>query len=212
MFVSVKSIENSWLGSVKGALLGKLKSSSAQDILSQISQEVADLLNVKVETAEQSKLNILLCGAGYLTSEQVFSELMFMFPSTEEDSLYNAATLIQGYSSTKLDFSSEPREPVILILDPEIQCLPWESLPCMRGSRQPVSRIPSLEFLSCLWRVHQTSKSSVVHSGLDADSVFYMINPDKSVPKTQVSHDLDIFFFLESGEVNLLNFRRSWSV
>lgn len=179
-------METAWVGSTKGTLLGKLKNTSALNILSEISQEVLDLLNIKVGFAEQSKLNILLSGSGFLTSEQVFTELMLMFPRTDEDSLYNAATLIHGYSETKLNLSSEPREPVILILDPEIQSLPWESLPCMRDSKQPVSRIASLQFLSCLWQVHKSSRSSVVRTGLDADSVFYMINPDKSLPKTQV--------------------------
>ena len=46
------------------------------------------------------------------------------------------------------------RNPVILILDPEVQGLPWESLPLMRRCKQPVSRVPSLPLLYSLWSAH----------------------------------------------------------
>merc|ERR1719209_627619 len=46
---------------------------------------------------------------------------------------------------SKLKESS--RHPVIFILDPRIQSLPWESLPCLTSCKQPASRVPSLSFL-----------------------------------------------------------------
>ncbi len=43
---------------------------------------------------------------------------------------------------------SSARQPTILILDKEIQALPWEGLACYQGKRpQPFTRVPSLSFL-----------------------------------------------------------------
>ena len=77
------------------------------------------------------------------------------------------------------------RNPVILILDPEVQGLPWESLPLMRRCKQPVSRVPSLPLLHSLWSAHTGTGASVVNSGVAQDSVFYVLNPDNNLPDTE---------------------------
>jgi separase len=78
-----------------------------------------------------------------------------------------------------------PRHPVVLVLDPEVQGLPWESLPSLRACRQAASRVPSLAFLHSLWRSHATSRASVINTGVSTDSVFYVVNPDGNLPDTQ---------------------------
>lgn len=77
------------------------------------------------------------------------------------------------------------RNPVILILDPEVQGLPWESLPLMRRCKQPVSRVPSLPLLHSLWSAHTGTEACVVSSGVAQDSVFYVLNPDNNLPDTE---------------------------
>eukprot|EP00088_Acartia_fossae_P018578 TRINITY_DN20736_c0_g1_i1.p1 TRINITY_DN20736_c0_g1~~TRINITY_DN20736_c0_g1_i1.p1 ORF type:complete len:248 (+),score=29.61 TRINITY_DN20736_c0_g1_i1:169-912(+) len=86
---------------------------------------------------------------------------------------------------SKLKFETMRRSPVVLILDPELQPLPWESLPMFITCKQQMSRMPSLQYLVTLYNQHSNSSSSVLKSGVAKDSVFYVINPDKSLPKTQ---------------------------
>ena len=38
----------------------------------------------------------------------------------------------------------------------------------------------------CLWETHQATESSVIQSGVSTNNVFYLVNPDQTLPKTQV--------------------------
>lgn len=55
----------------------------------------------------------------------------------------------------------------------------------MKSCCQAVSRVPSLPFLHSLWAAHSSDTDSVVTAGVAQDSVFYLVNPDKSLPETQ---------------------------
>lgn len=180
----VGSMETSWIGSARCLLLGKLPQTKSE-VINQVGEEVVQILNVNVDADLKNQMNILLSSASLLTDREIFAELSQLFPGVDEDQIYSASTLIAGYEKTLLNFVGEEREPVILVLDPEIQQLPWESIPSLTTTRQRVSRIPSLQFLSALWQIHQDSNSTVLKSGVVKDYVFYVINPDNSLPKTQ---------------------------
>lgn len=182
----VQSMEDSWIGSAKGLLLGKLQSEESLNKINRCSQEVLDIIGIKSNEETTVVLETLLSSVEFLTAKQIFSELKIHFPMADEGMIYKAALLLHKYATNELRFLKEPREPVILILDPEIQSLPWESLPCMISSTQSVSRIPSLQYLSCLWQAHRSSKASVVPTGVSTDAVFYLVNPDNNLPKTQL--------------------------
>ena len=81
----------------------------------------------------------------------------------------------------------ESRHPVILILDREVQSLPWEAMKCFQTATnpQPMSRVPSLPFLFALTAAHQTNSTSVAKTGIREDKIFYVLNPDKNLSKTQ---------------------------
>jgi len=181
----VKSAETSWLGSVKSMLLGKLPRSTNK-IIDEVYSEVTDLLGHKCQNEnDEARIKLMLSAAKYLDKEQVFTELFTLHPDVDENDVSSAANLILQYSESKLDFESLVRYPVILILDSDLQPFPWESLPCMTRSKQAASRVPSLQYLSTMWKFHEESTLSIVNSGVSQESVFYMINPDKSLPKTQ---------------------------
>lgn len=166
-------------------LLGKLdhKSNLCVD---KVAKEIAELTSQPTQTpAVHAQLKLLLSSACYLSKQQIFSEFIRLFPTVEKDLAFSATNLIDRYCDTTLDFRSVCREPVILVLDPHIQSFPWESLPCLTSSKQPMSRVPSVQYLATMKNVHDKSRSSVVGCGVSQDSVFYMINPDKSLPKTQ---------------------------
>ncbi|KAJ3104491.1 hypothetical protein HK100_004049 [Physocladia obscura] len=68
----------------------------------------------------------------------------------------------------------EDRPHLILVLDKKLQCLPWESLPCLRGVS--ISRIPSLSFLhDKLSARREISKRNAT----------YVLNPSKDLINTE---------------------------
>ncbi|RIA83404.1 peptidase family C50-domain-containing protein [Glomus cerebriforme] len=77
---------------------------------------------------------------------------------------------------------------VILILDKNVQMLPWESLPCLRF--QAVSRLPSLSFLRdrIMLTEHvnkkgkKTGRSDYV---INQHKIFYVLNPSQNLKHTQ---------------------------
>lgn len=75
-------------------------------------------------------------------------------------------------------------EHLFLALDKNVQGIPWESIPVLRG--QPVSRIPSLPFL--LDHLELARFSSPEKAGLlsvNARKVFYVLNPSGDLSRTQ---------------------------
>ena len=48
-----------------------------------------------------------------------------------------------------------------------------------------MSRVPSLPFLFALTAAHQTNSTSVAKTGIREDKIFYVLNPDKNLSKTQ---------------------------
>ena len=77
---------------------------------------------------------------------------------------------------------------VILILDKNVQMLPWESLPCLRS--QAVSRLPSLSFLRdrIMLTDHlnrQGNKTGWSDYVVDQHKAFYVLNPSQNLKHTQ---------------------------
>ncbi|KAJ3405453.1 hypothetical protein CcCBS67573_g03431 [Chytriomyces confervae] len=73
------------------------------------------------------------------------------------------------------DMQAPDRPHLILILDKKLQSLPWESLPCLRGTS--VSRLPSLCFLR--------DRLKMARSVVRKPNGFYVLNPGKDLVKTE---------------------------
>jgi len=72
---------------------------------------------------------------------------------------------------------------MILVVDKELQCFPWESLPCLRG--RPVSRMPSL---SSIWERLETMNSERQDQEgylITKTNGAYILNPDSDLKSTQ---------------------------
>ena len=175
----VKSIEDSWLGSEKASLLGTLVSSEDGE---KVKSVVRDCVTSDLEEAQRGYLLHLLSAVPFLSDKQLVQGLRKNLPHLEEEEvkriLKTARVSLAGLSESR-------RHPVVLILDSEVQVLPWESLPSLRTCRQAVSRVPSLPFLYSLWSAHSHNDGSVVASGLAQDNVYYVLNPDKSLKNTE---------------------------
>ncbi|XP_050439007.1 uncharacterized protein LOC126844674 isoform X2 [Adelges cooleyi] len=73
------------------------------------------------------------------------------------------------------------RHPVMLILDEHLECLPWETIPCLK--RHPVSRISSVHIAHRLFIKH---KKSIRNGLMEISSKgYYMFNTDKTLPNAE---------------------------
>ena len=91
-------------------------------------------------------------------------------------------------SSTKLSTPSD--EHLFLVLDKNVQGLPWESMPILRG--RSVSRIPGVDFLhdriafaklkrEACGQTHRSEDGAAV----DASSGYYILNPSGDLGRTE---------------------------
>ena len=175
--VLVQSIEDSWLGFEKATLLGSL---TAESDRGKVESVIKSSIHTSLDPAEQEFLTTLISASPFLSGDQLMKGMSNRLENIPEDEMIS----LTKSAKTKLEYLKKAkRNPVILILDPEVQGLPWESLPLMRECRQPASRVPSLPFLYSLWSAH--TGTSVLSSGVAQDSVFYVLNPDNNLPETE---------------------------
>eukprot|EP00062_Callorhinchus_milii_P025013 gi/632985547/ref/XP_007909742.1/ PREDICTED: separin-like [Callorhinchus milii] len=78
---------------------------------------------------------------------------------------------------------SDPNSQLVLILDKNLQRLPWESVPVLRT--RAVTRVPSLPFLLSYVVTKQHGVSSLITEGVDPTRVFYVLNPQGNLPNTE---------------------------
>lgn len=98
----------------------------------------------------------------------------------------------QGAKGRKVAAQAKLEEHIFLVLDKNVQALPWENLPILRG--RSVSRLPNVQFL--LDRVelarmqrqkhtHDQSSSPIKGAVIDPRKGYYILNPSGDLYKTQ---------------------------
>ena len=75
---------------------------------------------------------------------------------------------------------SQPRNPLILILDSKLNNFPFENLPLLRNTLQPISRMPTMEHL-----IFACNRFSSASKSINTDNAFFVLNPTKDLEKTQ---------------------------
>ena len=88
------------------------------------------------------------------------------------DDLKDAISLFHKESRMKSQKGAHKH--MLIIPDKNLQHLPWESIPVLRGCS--VSRMPSLEMLTQYLNLEQT---------FDRESVFYLLNPSGDLTRTE---------------------------
>eukprot|EP01105_Mastigella_eilhardi_P003936 TRINITY_DN1517_c1_g2_i2.p1 TRINITY_DN1517_c1_g2~~TRINITY_DN1517_c1_g2_i2.p1 ORF type:complete len:381 (+),score=101.23 TRINITY_DN1517_c1_g2_i2:664-1806(+) len=88
------------------------------------------------------------------------------------------------------------RQPLILILDKQLQALPWESTAIL--AEHPVSRMPSLPFVTrlaqrlaaqCGDQARQQPQKDIVRDGVDTRRAFYVLDPANNLQKTRAKFE-----------------------
>lgn len=208
MLALLKSAEERWLGPALAFLLGTFADRDAEAAVDSLVDEVVKLLlpqssgAATISPASRAELYVILSAAPVLRQRELVSEVLRIVcaslrPEETKDLVMIEKKLARLISSRPEMLVGRRRNPVILILDPALQAFPWENLPALNEARQTVSRVPSLQFLRCLWEAHQATESSVVQSGVSSQNVFYVVNPDQTLPKTQERLDKALKGFTE---------------
>nr|XP_031538710.1 separin [Vicugna pacos] len=124
-------------------------------------------------------LKVLLSSASTLTPQDIQAlayGLCPAWPERAQELLSEAVGRLQG----QMGPSSKH---LVLVLDKDLQKLPWESMPSLRAL--PVTRLPSFRFLLSYSIIKQSGASSVLSQGVDPRSTFYVLNPHNNLSNTE---------------------------
>ncbi|XP_049936932.1 separase isoform X2 [Nymphaea colorata] len=210
----LRNIEESWFGPWKCLLLGDLVCCSSLDKV--LKKLMANLRSCNFEVNE-SLLRVVLSSASSVADpEACVSQLLsyggwlgfgdccsrtkgrVLFPSSgsdEEESLDASSQLILNALSELEEQPEAPREPFILVLDIDVQMLPWESLPVLHN--QEVYRMPSVgSVLSTLnrWSSNEVWARRGIDDGgnfpcINLFDAFYLLNPGGDLSGTQAEFE-----------------------
>ncbi|KAL3620880.1 hypothetical protein CASFOL_035792 [Castilleja foliolosa] len=94
--------------------------------------------------------------------------------------------------SDNFDQAEYNKKPIILVLDFDVQMLPWESLPILRN--QEVYRMPSISSIfatidRCCQNEEQSETSISAFPLIDPLDSYYLLNPDGDLGRTQVEFE-----------------------
>lgn len=105
--------------------------------------------------------------------------------STQSNSFSQPAA--NALSSLRKDYSQE-KAPTgiyghcVLILDEQLQCMPWESMPCLRRMR--CSRVPGLTLLLTLIQAH-SGESQTHYVDVPIAGGWFIVDPENNLPTTR---------------------------
>ncbi|KAM8801446.1 separin isoform 2-T3 [Rhynchonycteris naso] len=174
--VLISSLENHVLGCWRGLLLPfsedpgpAQEASRLQDLLQECGWKYPD----------PTLLKVILSGASTLTAQDVQALAYGLGPAQPE-----RAQELLSEAVGRLQEQTKPSSGhLVLVLDKDLQKLPWESMPSLRAL--PVTRLPSFHFLLSYAIIKESGASSVLSQGVDPRSTFYVLNPHNNLSSTE---------------------------
>lgn len=170
------SLEKHVLGCWRGLLLP----SSEDPSLAREASRLQELLQeCGWRYPDPTLLKILLSGASTLTLRDVQALAQGLCPARPEcaqELLVEALGRVQGQKKPS-------NRHLVLVLDKDLQKLPWESTPGLRTLS--ITRLPSFHFLLSYSILKESGASSVLSQGVDPRSTFYVLNPHKNLSRTE---------------------------
>ncbi|XP_015580756.1 separase [Ricinus communis] len=207
----LRKMEDLWLGPWRCVLLGELSDSKHLDsVQKKLMRNLKSKCKVDVN---ESFLKVILGGGkSVLDAEACIYDILFLkkgcfigkvIYSDEEtckiltkefgvQKLPNLAIQLIHEAVNELEVDIVTREPLILVLDFEVQMLPWENLPVLRN--QEVYRMPSVASIcSTLDRScnnqEQVGRIFSAFPFIDPLDAFYLLNPSGDLSSTQVEFE-----------------------
>uniref|UniRef100_A0A2K6V525 separase n=1 Tax=Saimiri boliviensis boliviensis TaxID=39432 RepID=A0A2K6V525_SAIBB len=176
MEVLTASLEKSVLGCWKGLLLPSREEPGP-------AQEASRLQELLQECGwsypDPTLLKIMLGGASALTPQDIQALAYGMCPTQPE----RAQELLNEAVERLQDLTVPSNRHLVLVLDKDLQKLPWESMPCLQAL--PVTRLPSFRFLLSYSITKEYGASPVLSQGVDPRSTFYVLNPHNNLSSTE---------------------------
>ncbi|CAG8464478.1 7082_t:CDS:10 [Acaulospora colombiana] len=207
----LENIENCWFGGFKGILMAHAPEDA--ELISCFKKRIDNLLSeackasIKYQKRNKLDIEIELCRSflrlGEDAMDQDIEDILYFlvdafnkyndqqigYDEVDWDQLtVNVREMLSG-SKKSASVPPDPDQHVILILDKNVQMLPWESLPCLR--HQPVSRLPSFSFLRdrimLTEHIHRrkTNKTDWSDYAVDPNKCFFVLNPGQDLKNTQ---------------------------
>ncbi|KAF9608453.1 hypothetical protein IFM89_009819 [Coptis chinensis] len=207
----LRGIEESWLGPWKCLLLSEpLDSTWLNSVILKVSSALKCKFNFY---ANENLLRVILGGSrsvseieecithlllhnGCLTNWGSCPEKKYDLSSTTCDHAETCSgkflhqLILEAFDDLEAECIS--REPIILVLDSDVQMLPWESLPVLR--KNEAYRMPSVGSISALVNVnfHRqeiTGRAEGSFPSIDPLDAFYLLNPSGDLSGTQVDFE-----------------------
>uniref|UniRef100_A0A8D8QZJ6 separase n=1 Tax=Cacopsylla melanoneura TaxID=428564 RepID=A0A8D8QZJ6_9HEMI len=184
-----KGIEDSWLCEYQCLLPGHLKCPHLNALIQTTLESIRSSL-VTMTTSMETFLRRLLQGV-HLISEHQVNELILGHVTNGDELLAEFVTqaVVKFKNEHSKALSTAARYPVILILEEELDRLPWETILCLRSS--PVTRVHCFQFLLALVKLH-TAKHGPIKNGYltlplpnHETDTFVIMNPSCDLPALQ---------------------------
>ncbi|PON60261.1 Peptidase C50, separase [Parasponia andersonii] len=204
----LKKVEDSWLGPWKYLLLGKRSSYKRLDLVqkklahylkSKCKMDVNEsllkvILGIPRDAFEDEKFIAQLClRKGCHIGQIKCGDKKRCSPSSNDaNGLEELSSLaLEQICGAVKELEGEgcmDREPIMLILDFEVQMLPWENIPILRN--QEVYRMPSVWSISArLHRSYHNQEQVRTLPFIDPLDAFYLLNPDGDLKSTQTEFE-----------------------
>ncbi|XP_065666100.1 uncharacterized protein LOC101239166 isoform X3 [Hydra vulgaris] len=181
----VKRIEEEWLGGWKGMILGNFQDSKLNEEIDWLTDSI--MINFKKDIGvevDRDLLKILVDGYTTCSKAKIKDALIYLLQENSDRGMEIMTTIIEKKrKDDKNRLSSEDfkmRNLVVLVLDKDLQRLPWESIPMLRN--QPVVRMPSLLFTA----IHCMNNSVFLKGGLPCNNIYYIVNPSNDLKNTEI--------------------------
>lgn len=174
----VESLETGVLGCWKGLLLPPCS-------LPELQQEAISLTQVLQANGNKLVTKELIAAAlsasHRLSPEEILSLARGLVGNQGQEVGERLSDIVERLSPLTGDLHTPAQ--IILMLDKDLQRLPWETIPLLKGQR--VSRLPSFHFLLGYMVTHKHQLKSVLKDGIDPGNVFYVLNPQGNLPNTE---------------------------
>lgn len=180
---SIKSISQeihtSWLKHWICMLLGNYIDEKLSAEVYSIIDNVIEEENMTISDRSRMILYQIMNAVVQLTNVEIKNILKEVDCSIEEMNKFES--VINKYKLNGSHLMLKKRHSVLLILDEHLECLPWETIPCLK--RHPVSRVSSVHIVHRLYHKHKDS----IQNGLMKikNQGYYILNPDKTLSNAE---------------------------
>nr|CAB3262924.1 uncharacterized protein LOC100185242 [Phallusia mammillata] len=175
----VVKFEQKILGIHRGVTLGRVLGKARKQVIHSVGKIYSKVVNINKtpDTVDHDLIEVFLSAWHSFSVEEKISVACQLTNSNASKHVIEVVLTFEEQS--KLLAHSAKRGHVILILDKDLQALPWESVTFLRS--HSVSRMPSIDVL--LWQLRLAKLPN--HTNADLRNAAYVLNPKGDLSNTE---------------------------